>query len=46
MNLTGKTVLVSGANRGIGYAVVKALLNKGVARIYAAARDTSPFFLS
>jgi NAD(P)-dependent dehydrogenase (short-subunit alcohol dehydrogenase family) len=40
MNLTGRTVLVSGANRGIGYAVVKALLNKGVARIYAAARDT------
>jgi NAD(P)-dependent dehydrogenase (short-subunit alcohol dehydrogenase family) len=40
MNLKGKTVLVSGAKRGIGYAIVKALLNKGVTWIYAGARDT------
>jgi NAD(P)-dependent dehydrogenase (short-subunit alcohol dehydrogenase family) len=39
MNFTGKTVLVTGANRGIGYAIVKALLNKGVSKIYAGARD-------
>ncbi len=39
MNLTGKTVLVTGANRGIGYALVEALLNKGVSKIYAGARD-------
>lgn len=39
MNLTGKTVLVTGANRGIGYAIVKALLNKGVSKLYAGTRD-------
>lgn len=39
MNFTGKTVLVTGANRGIGYAIVKALLNKDVSKIYAGARD-------
>ena len=39
MNLSGKTVLVSGANRGIGFAVVNALLEKGVRKVYAAARD-------
>ena len=39
MNLTEKTVLVTGANRGIGYALVKALLNRGVSKIYAGARD-------
>lgn len=39
MNLNGKTVLVSGANRGIGYAIVKALLDKGVGKIYAGTRD-------
>lgn len=39
MNFTGKNILVTGANRGIGYAIVKALLNKGVGKIYAGARD-------
>ncbi len=39
MNLSGKTVLVTGANRGIGFAIVKALLNRGVSKIYAGARD-------
>lgn len=39
MKLSGKTVLVTGANRGIGFAIVKALLNKGVSKVYAGARD-------
>ena len=41
MNLNGKTVLVTGANGGVGGALVKALLDKGVAKIYAAARSTA-----
>jgi NAD(P)-dependent dehydrogenase (short-subunit alcohol dehydrogenase family) len=39
MNLSGKTVLVTGANRGIGLAIVKTLLNRGVSKIYAGARN-------
>jgi NAD(P)-dependent dehydrogenase (short-subunit alcohol dehydrogenase family) len=39
--LTGKTVLVTGANRGIGAATVRELLKTGVTKIYAAARDPS-----
>ena len=39
MNLNDKTALVSGANRGIGRALVDALLQRGVAKVYAAARD-------
>ena len=41
MNLQNKTVLVSGANRGIGLAIVKALLDKGVKKVYAGARNTA-----
>ncbi len=41
MNLNDKTALVTGANRGIGYAVVNALLGRGVKKIYAASRDAS-----
>jgi NAD(P)-dependent dehydrogenase (short-subunit alcohol dehydrogenase family) len=35
---SGKTVLVTGANRGIGLATVRRLLATGAAKIYAAAR--------
>ena len=44
--LSNKTVLVSGANRGIGAATVRELLKRDVARIYAAARkpDSLPDF--
>ena len=41
MTLNDKTVLITGANRGIGKALVEGLLGKDVKRIYAAARDTS-----
>jgi len=34
----GKTALVTGANRGIGRAIVESLLQHGAARVYAAAR--------
>ncbi|GJH28827.1 SDR family NAD(P)-dependent oxidoreductase [Caballeronia novacaledonica] len=46
MTLSNKVVLVSGANRGIGAAIVKELLKLDVARIYATARDpkTLPSF--
>jgi len=44
--LSGKTVLVTGANRGIGLATVRRLLQTGAAKIYAAARrpDSLPDF--
>lgn len=38
--IQGKTVLVTGANRGIGAAFVKELIAQGAARIYATARNT------
>ena len=38
MNLEHKTIFVSGANRGIGKAIVEALLKQNVKKIYAAAR--------
>ena len=37
--LVNQTVLVTGANRGIGREFVRQLLDRGVAKIYAAARD-------
>src|SRR5438876_4333756 len=37
--LSGKTALVTGANRGIGEAVVDALVAAGVRKVYAAARN-------
>jgi len=39
--LLGKTALVTGANRGIGEAVVDALVAAGVKKVYAAARNIS-----
>lgn len=38
-SIRGKTALVTGANRGIGEALVKALLAQGAKRIYAAGRS-------
>jgi NAD(P)-dependent dehydrogenase (short-subunit alcohol dehydrogenase family) len=40
-HLSGKTALVTGANRGIGEAIVDALVAAGVKKVYAAARSLS-----
>lgn len=40
MKIEGAVALVTGANRGIGRAIVDALLEANVAKVYAAARDT------
>lgn len=37
--LAGKNVLVTGANRGIGAAIVEAAISRGAAKVYAAVRD-------
>ncbi len=39
IDVNGKTALISGANRGIGKAIAKELLNRGVAKVYAGARN-------
>jgi len=39
MNLKDKVILVTGANRGLGLALVEASLAAGAARVYAGARD-------
>src|SRR6201996_6678480 len=46
MTLSNKVALVTGANRGIGAAIVREMLKSGVAKIYATARDpkTLPAF--
>jgi len=41
MDFENKVLLVTGANRGIGKALVFSLLEKGVSKIYAAARNTA-----
>ena len=39
MNITGKTILVTGANRGIGRALVDEALKRGARRVYAGTRQ-------
>ena len=41
MNIQDSTVLVTGANRGIGKAFAGALLDRGAAKVYAAVRDVT-----
>jgi len=39
VKVAGSVALVTGANRGIGEGFVQVLLERGAARVYAAARD-------
>lgn len=41
MQVKDRNVLVTGANRGLGLAIVEALLARGAATVYAGARDPS-----
>jgi NAD(P)-dependent dehydrogenase (short-subunit alcohol dehydrogenase family) len=41
MNIQHSTVLVTGANRGIGKAFADALLDRGATKVYAAVRDVA-----
>lgn len=41
MQISGSIALVTGANRGIGRAIVEALLARGAAKVYAAGRDAA-----
>lgn len=40
MNVAGSVALVTGANRGLGAAFCRALLEQGASKVYAGARDT------
>jgi NAD(P)-dependent dehydrogenase (short-subunit alcohol dehydrogenase family) len=40
MNIEDRTILITGANRGIGRALVEQALKKGAKRVYAGARQT------
>ena len=42
MIITGKTILVTGANRGIGQALVEEALGRGATRVYAGTRVPLP----
>ena len=41
MKILNSTVLVTGANRGIGLSLVESLLKKGAAKVYATYRSDS-----
>src|SRR5258708_34202702 len=41
MHIQDSTVLVTGANRGIGKAFAHALLDRGATKVYAAVRDVA-----
>jgi NAD(P)-dependent dehydrogenase (short-subunit alcohol dehydrogenase family) len=41
MNIVNKTVLITGANRGLGLALVREALGRGAARVYAGTRSAS-----
>src|SRR5258706_12754781 len=42
MNIENKVILITGANRGIGQALVTEALKRGVRRVYAAMRQPLP----
>ncbi len=42
MTMTGKTILITGANRGIGRALAAEALARGAARVYAGTRQPRP----
>ncbi len=42
MNITSKAVLVTGANRGIGRALVEEAFRRGAKRVYAGTRQPLP----
>jgi NAD(P)-dependent dehydrogenase (short-subunit alcohol dehydrogenase family) len=41
MNIQNKTILITGANRGIGRALVQEALNRGAKQVYAGSRGSS-----